>query len=116
MLPARRCFCTSTPFISYFHTTAFAIVCATGTIPVIKVNWNTFQTAEDMAKMIKKEYLRMQNITSVSFNQPWPKPAGMESMVLKHHEPAEEDDLGTTGSALNDSGSSAGMEVPQFVE
>jgi len=34
-------------------------------IPVIKVNWNRFRTAEEMAVMIRDEYSRMVNIRTV---------------------------------------------------
>ena len=38
-------------------------------IPVIRVDWEEFQTAEAMAKAIKKEYTKMQNIRFVSFSE-----------------------------------------------
>jgi len=38
-------------------------------IPVIKVNWSQFRTAEEMAKTIKKEFVTMQNIHYVDFSK-----------------------------------------------
>eukprot|EP01104_Vermistella_antarctica_P019175 TRINITY_DN7395_c0_g1_i1.p1 TRINITY_DN7395_c0_g1~~TRINITY_DN7395_c0_g1_i1.p1 ORF type:complete len:252 (-),score=61.78 TRINITY_DN7395_c0_g1_i1:85-816(-) len=34
-------------------------------IPVIKVDWSEFHSAEDMAKMIKREYMKMGNVRKV---------------------------------------------------
>lgn len=34
-------------------------------IPVLKVNYNTFKTAEEMAQMIKREYTKMKMIHTV---------------------------------------------------
>lgn len=36
-------------------------------IPVIRVNWNTFQSAEKMATMIKEKYASMRSIHYVDF-------------------------------------------------
>jgi len=36
-------------------------------IPVLRVNWSKFRTAEEMAEMIKKEYMNMKNIHNVEF-------------------------------------------------
>jgi len=36
-------------------------------IPVIKVNWNEFQEADEVAKQIKSEFQRIQNIRHVDF-------------------------------------------------
>jgi len=37
-------------------------------IPVIRVDYQRFQTAEDMAKVIKSEYAKIANIRTVTFN------------------------------------------------
>ena len=37
-------------------------------IPVIKVDYNKFRTAEEMAEKISEEYARIQNIRYVTFN------------------------------------------------
>jgi len=37
-------------------------------IPVIRVNWSKFRTAEEMAEMIKREYMNMRNIHTVDFS------------------------------------------------
>merc|ERR1712014_32152 len=41
-------------------------------IPVIKVDYSRFQTAEDMARVIKTEYAQIANIRYVNFNKPEP--------------------------------------------
>jgi len=38
-------------------------------IPVIKVNWNEFRTAEEMARMIRAEFEKMRNIVHIDFEQ-----------------------------------------------
>jgi len=37
------------------------------TIPVIRVPWEEFKTADDMAKMIEREYLNLSFIRNVSW-------------------------------------------------
>lgn len=37
------------------------------TIPVLRVNWKEFKTPQEMAKLIKQEYQKMQNIRIVDF-------------------------------------------------
>ena len=37
-------------------------------IPVIKVNYSKFKTAEEMAEIIKKEYYNMQNVRNVDYD------------------------------------------------
>merc|ERR1711879_859191 len=47
-------------------------------IPVIKVDYSNFRTAEEMAKMIKEEYSKIANIRHVSFEKvltPVPSPS-----------------------------------------
>jgi len=39
-------------------------------IPVIKVNWSKFRTAEEMALMISREYRDMQMINQIDFDRP----------------------------------------------
>jgi deoxyadenosine kinase len=70
------------------------------TIPVIKVNWNTFQTAEDMAKMVRLEYLKMENIRSVSFNQPWPKPMASLSNAAAASDDTAKAEIGSQEAEL----------------
>ena len=38
-------------------------------IPVIRVNYNKFKTAEEMAKIIKEEFDKMKNITYVDYEE-----------------------------------------------
>mmetsp|Transcript_19963 Transcript_19963/g.28687 ORF Transcript_19963/g.28687 Transcript_19963/m.28687 type:complete len:255 (+) Transcript_19963:72-836(+) len=44
-------------------------------IPVIKVDYSRFRTAEEMAKMIKAEYAEIANVRHVHFNTPSPSSA-----------------------------------------
>ena len=39
-------------------------------IPVIKVDWSSFQDPEKVAEMIKAEWHKMQNIHSIDFKGP----------------------------------------------
>merc|ERR1711982_274120 len=39
-------------------------------IPVIKVDYSRFRTAEEMAQVIKVEYAKIANIRCVTFNKP----------------------------------------------
>ena len=45
------------------------------TIPVLKVNWESFRTADEMANMIKREFENLQNIRPIDW---------------KDHKPADE--------------------------
>jgi len=36
-------------------------------VPVIKVNWNHFQAEEEVARRVKDEWTRLQNIRLVDF-------------------------------------------------
>ena len=38
-------------------------------IPVIRVNYSEFKTAEEMAQIIKREYDNMHNIKNVCYNE-----------------------------------------------
>lgn len=46
-------------------------------IPVIKVNWSEFRSAEEMADCIKEEYERIQNVRCVEF----PKSGGQTTLL-----------------------------------
>ncbi len=48
-------------------------------IPVIRVNWSQYRTAEEMAEVIVQEYSKMKNIRHVSFEKKAP---------AKQHSPA----------------------------
>jgi len=37
---------------------------------VIKVNWNKYRTAQEMAEMIKREYVKMRLINYIDFDKP----------------------------------------------
>ena len=37
-------------------------------IPVIRVNYSKFKTAEEMAEIIKREYYNMQNVRNVDYD------------------------------------------------
>ena len=38
-------------------------------IPVIRVNYSKFKTAEEMAEIIKREYYNMQNVRNVDYEE-----------------------------------------------
>jgi deoxyadenosine kinase len=52
-------------------------------IPVIKVDYSRFRTAEEMARMIKAEYAQIANVRTVSFNDAPPKMADLSSLAVE---------------------------------
>merc|ERR1712014_205436 len=53
-------------------------------IPVIKVDYSNFRTAEEMAQVIKKEYVQIANIRHVTFGKvltPSPSPSKSEALT-----------------------------------
>lgn len=50
-------------------------------IPVIKVDYSRFRTAEEMAKMIKIEYAEIANVRHVHFEGLIPSPPSMASQT-----------------------------------
>lgn len=58
-------------------------------IPVIRVRWEKFRTVEEMAKVIAEAFMRMNNITDVSFNSSVmssPKPVLIGQDITAHNE------------------------------
>lgn len=43
------------------------------TIPVLKVNWESFKTADEMANMIKREYENLHNIRPIDWKDHTPQ-------------------------------------------
>jgi hypothetical protein len=48
-------------------------------IPVIRVNWSTFRTAEEMADVVKEKWLEMSNIHCVDWTTHPPSMASLPS-------------------------------------
>ena len=51
-------------------------------IPVIRVKWDTFRSADEMAASIRSEYLKMQNVHHVDFMNQTPESDESEGVTL----------------------------------
>jgi len=71
-------------------------------IPVIKVDYSRFRTAEEMAQVIKKEYAKIANIRCVTFDKPFSGNVSTPEMSGTNSEPetltADSDDQASVGS------------------
>lgn len=69
-------------------------------IPVIRVDYKRFRTAEEMAQLIKTEYAKIANIRTVTFNDVIVSPTGSpEKKKLKSAEAKEGDGYPTVDSS-----------------
>ena len=57
-------------------------------IPVIRVNWNTFRTAEEMALVVKEKWLQMSNIHCVDWTEKPPATSPLASPLRRPVSPA----------------------------
>jgi len=71
-------------------------------IPVIKVDYSRFRTAEEMAQVIKEEYAKIANIRCVTFDKPFSGNVSTPEMSGTNSEPetltADSDDQASVGS------------------
>jgi len=69
-------------------------------IPVIKVDYSRFRTAEEMAQVIKTEYAKIANIRCVTFDRPFSDPISTpyRSGTTSETETPDSDDQASVGS------------------
>lgn len=71
-------------------------------IPVLRVDWSTFRTAEDMAKMIQQQYAAMRSIRRVDWDIPAAPAAAPTTPVATAAKPRWDADGATAASEVVD--------------